>query len=468
MVPIRILLINPPGKQVYIRDYYCSKVSKSNYLFHPVDLLMLSGRLSERYDVHVIDAMADRRTESVLLQEIDSLAPDVIIAMIGAVSIEEDCSFLANLKKPGRRIVVSGDVVLENAEEWLHQHPYVDAALLDFTSEDIVRYVEAESGPLQGVATGDDVRQTEKRKRPLNQEYTLPVPRHDLFSSRYYRFPFVRHREFATVLTDYGCPFSCTFCNMSKIGYKYRPVENIINELRFLKELGKRELFLIDQTFGVSRKRTLALCARMKEEDLTFGWACFSRVDLLTEELIAAMQQSGCHTIMLGVETASSAVLEKYRKGYTKTQIQEAFRLCKARKIRTVATFILGLPEETEETARETLAFSKELDCDFASFNIAVPRMGTSLRQEAIRECLILPDLEMMDQTGASIAMPTRYLTKDQIKRIRNKAIMDFYLRPGYLWRRATSITTFYELSEHLSEGWALLGSLWARGNDAC
>ena len=54
---MRILLLSPPGAQIYIRDYYCSKFSKSNYLFHPVDLLMLSGRLAEHHEVHVLDAM---------------------------------------------------------------------------------------------------------------------------------------------------------------------------------------------------------------------------------------------------------------------------------------------------------------------------------------------------------------------------------------------------------------------------
>jgi radical SAM superfamily enzyme YgiQ (UPF0313 family) len=292
------------------------------------------------------------------------------------------------------------------------------------------------------------------------------VPRHDLFASRQYRFPFVRHREFATVLTDYGCPYACTFCNMSQIGYQFRPVDNILEELRFIKKLGKREIFFIDQSFGVNKERTLELCDRMSMEGFNFGWACFSRVDLLTRELISSMQRAGCHTIMLGVETASPEILEVYRKGYTKAQIRDAFRLCKTMKIRTVATFILGLPEETEESARETMAFARELECDFASFNIAVPRAGTGLREKAIRECLISPDLATMDQTGDHIAMPTRYLTRPEVKKIRNRAMINFYLRPGYLWRRLTGISTWYELGEHLSEGWYLFGGMWSEKVD--
>ena len=461
---IRVLLINPPGKQVYIRDYYCSKFSKSNYLFHPVDLLMMSGRLSENYEVHVMDAMAERTGIVAAISAIDALAPDVIIAMIGAVSVEEDVAFLTRLQRPQRRIAVTGDIVLENTRAWLQQHPGIDAALLDFTSEDVVRYVEG-MADLPSIVSRRDRHDETPFARVCNREYDVPVPRHDLFTSRRYRFPFVRHREFATVLTDYGCPYSCTFCNMSKIGYQCRSVDNVMAELTVLKQLGKREIFFIDQSFGVSRTRTLELCTRMREEGFDFGWACFSRVDLLNDELIAAMQRAGCHTLMLGVETASPALLETYRKGYTKEQIWEAFRLCKSRKIRTVATFILGLPEETEESARDTMKFARELGCDFASFNIAVPRMGTPLRQKAIRECLISSDLVSMDQAGTRVAMPTRHLSKEQVKRIRNRAMIDFYLRPGYLWQRVVSIRTLYELSEHLSEGWYLLKGIW-QGSD--
>ena len=51
--------------------------------------------------------------------------------------------------------------------------------------------------------------------------------------------------------------------------------------------------------------------------------------------------------------------------------------------INLLGTFILGLPDETFEMAMQTIDFSKELDLDVASFNFAVPRYGTDLRDEA-------------------------------------------------------------------------------------
>ena len=43
----KVLLLNPPGTRPYLRDYYCSKVAKADYIYEPVDLLMLSGMLAE-------------------------------------------------------------------------------------------------------------------------------------------------------------------------------------------------------------------------------------------------------------------------------------------------------------------------------------------------------------------------------------------------------------------------------------
>ena len=62
------VLLNPPGKQNYLRDYYCSKVSKTNFAYEPIDLLVLSGILKKgHYDVFFIDAIVDKLSSSTVL-----------------------------------------------------------------------------------------------------------------------------------------------------------------------------------------------------------------------------------------------------------------------------------------------------------------------------------------------------------------------------------------------------------------
>ena len=449
----RILLLNPPGTKTYIRDYYCSKVSKSNYLFQPIDLVMLSGLLYKAHELEVVDAIADRLAPEACLARIASFGPDVVIALVASVSQDEDLEFLARIAQPGIRLLVSGDVCRENPAVWLAEHTIIEAVIVDFTSEAVLDYLDG--NPFGAGIVGREAGYASTGAAPP-REFSL-LPRHELFTSKRYRFPFVRNSNFATILTDYGCPFPCTFCVMSVLAYRFRPVANVIDELLHLKRLGRRELFFMDQTFGARREHALELCRRMSARKLDFGWVCFSRVDVVDEELIVEMKRAGCHTIIFGVESASEEILKKYRKGYTRKQIEDAFRLASAHGIRTVGTFILGLPEETEETALETVAFLKELSCDFISFNVAVPRHGTLFRRDAIAEGLVPPELTVMDQAGSTVAMPSRHLSRERIHQLRAQAVRGFYLRPAYLWRRLCGIRTMYELREQLYEGIVLL-----------
>ena len=56
---MKVLLLNPPGKRTYIRDYFCSKTTKSNYLFHPIDLVVLSGTIAAQHEVQALDCIAE-------------------------------------------------------------------------------------------------------------------------------------------------------------------------------------------------------------------------------------------------------------------------------------------------------------------------------------------------------------------------------------------------------------------------
>jgi radical SAM superfamily enzyme YgiQ (UPF0313 family) len=454
---MNILLLNPPGTHAFVRDYYCSKVSKSNYLFHPVDLLTLSGILSQRHTISVIDAIADRLTEVVFLQRFEEVKPDVVISLVGAVSLDSDLGILKKLTSSGSRILVSGDVFLDDPQRWLERCSFIEAVILDFSSDDILAYLDGAGDAITPTIVSRFNSETQPLIRARREEFFLPVPRHELFNSPNYNFPFVRHKSFATVLTDYGCPFPCTFCVMATLGYRYRSIESVIAEFHHLKQLGKREIFFMDQTFGTIRSRALEMCRVMQEEQFGFGWVCYSRVDLADLQLLTAMRDAGCHTIIFGVESGSDSILKLYQKGYTRQQISAAFALCRDLGIRTVATFIIGLPDETLRTAMETVDFLKDIQCDFASFNIAVPRAGTPLRSEAIRLGLTDSSTITMDQSGATVIMPSKHLTTNEIMALKSLALRRFYLRPAYLLRRLLKLKNWYELKEQIREGYHLL-----------
>ena len=140
----RALLLNPPFPDLVIRDYYCSKTTKSNYIFQPVDLVTLSGRLHAGYELRLIDAVVDRLTPDQCLAQALAFAPDVVVFMTGAVSWEQDFPFLVRLKAglaEGARFIGSGDIFQEEGERWLQEHAFIDAALRDFSNADALHYL---------------------------------------------------------------------------------------------------------------------------------------------------------------------------------------------------------------------------------------------------------------------------------------------------------------------------------------
>ena len=469
----RVVLLNPPGQRLYLRDYFCSKVSQADYINAPIDFVYLSGQLKDSCEVVLVDAIVERLGISDCLTRVEQLRPNAVVGLIGSVSYAEDVPFYERLTqrleqvskggkgfRPRGKLILIGDVLIERRRERLEELPFVDAFLHDFSTSDLCHYLGLNQAPSpvrnmtlrrsDGIHAAPIVR---ARSGPMS----LPIPEHSLFLENRYRYPFVRESRFATLMTEFGCPYRCNFCVMSTLGWKFRPVGNVLEELDHLSQLGVRELFFLDQTFGIQKERARMLLSEMSERGYDFGWVCFSRPDVVDWELATLLKKAGCHTIILGVESGSEEILETSKKDYTKAEVVEGFRLCTEQGLQTVATIILGLPHETPETFKETMRFLHQLDPDFASFNVAVPRMGTPLRQTALELGLIEDKLEIMDQSGSEVAMPTMTLSRSEVAAMKQEAVSSFYLNFRYLGKRLRRAGSLRETQIQLSQGASLL-----------
>lgn len=447
----KVLLINPPGKQPYLRDYYCNNISKSSYLHYPVDLLYLTGTLTDNnYEVTVIDALIKRHTQEDTLAEIKKINPDYLVVLVGSISFHEDKVLLEKIRKenPNLKIIGTGDVFIDDGIKTIKETKLFDGCILDFSDNTILKildkfkniksenkeienciYKENGSDPIAGKVTR------------LKGEFSIPRPRHEYFPLKEYKYAFSRNFPTAHLLTDFGCAFNCSFCpiRVDNLGFKVRPVSEIMEEMKYLKSIGIKEIYFRDQTFGANKKRAIELCNTMVQEKLNFSWHCFSRVDVVNEELLDAMKASGCHTIIFGIESVNDKTLEDVHKRINAEKIKNTFNLCKKKKIRRAATFIIGLPGETEEDIMRTVDFAVEIDCTFASFNVAGIRPGTEWSHNPEK---------------------IHFLPHDELERIRNNAIKKFYMRPGYILSRITEISTPYDINVLLEEGSGIVANL--------
>jgi len=443
----KILLINPPGKKKYIRGYFCSQTTKAYYFPAPVDLVVLSGWLSREYDVFLIDAINRDLGVEECLEKMAGMEPDAVISLCGMVSWEEDAAFFSNFYSLHKVPIVGiGDVFLEDPFSSLKEHEWLSAVVTDFTNDDILAFLRGDFDSIRSMTyrRGTDI--VCRKVSAGDTEFFIPLPKHELFIDAGYWYPFVYNRRYSVMLTDFACPYHCQFCVMGTFPYKYRNLENIFEEFDALFKLKIRDILFMDQSFGAVRSRNRDLYQGMIKKGYGFRWVCFSRVDLVDKETLALMKQAGCHTIIFGVESASDKILKQYGKGYTRAQVEQTFRFCRELGIRTVGTFILGLPEDTHDSCVETINFACRLKCDFVSFNFAFPRTRTELSKRMFEQNLVADKADFSDQSGLDMTIKTYALSSEDLVRIRRYAVRRFYLRPGYLLRRIFNMRSWYEV----------------------
>jgi len=292
----------------------------------------------------------------------------------------------------------------------------------------------------------------------------LPLPRHDLLPLHRYRVPMIKG-PYSFVVTSRGCPANCLFC-IKHVSYgrtvRVRSPENVIAELRLLRDLGLRDVHMYADLFTVDREQVVGICELMLQEKLDFRWTCNSRVDFVDEEMLRLMARAGCWMIAWGIESANEAILRRVRKGYRPERAAQALSWARAAGIKNWGYFIIGLPGETEETVRQTIELAKKLPLDLALFHIAAPYPGTPFYQEALEKGWFRPGARWEDvDMDRSTVLDYPQMPAERIEYWARRAFREWAFRPGPIWTYLTSMLSPATFRSAVEIGLESLG--WVR-----
>lgn len=432
----KIFLINPPTPEnrKIIRNTTCASESKGNYLLHSYDFILLSGIFNlENVEVDYIDCLADQISESNVLNFIQTQSPDIIITAVVDRLWEQDLAFLKKLSlistQKEIKLFVFGDAFLEK-KNIAPAISLVDGII--FSPLTLRTQLILESNKHQIKDNPEDFGLNLAPPTPVKKAMpiSIPVPMHEKFSKRKYRFPFAKHKRYATVNTTWGCPYSCSYCPASNLSVFYREAEEVFREIQYIKNLGINEIYFADFSFGVPYSNIKKLLSLIIDNNLKISWSTYFHPNQFSEELLTLMKKSGCHTIIIGVESANMKSLEKYKRTTNNSQIQSLVNFANRLKIDVCADFILGLPEETIADVNNTIHLAKELNIDFASFNIATPLPGSIFRTQNDL------DVHHVDSSGLGDVTSLSTISEQELINLKNKAVRNFYMRPTYLLKR--------------------------------
>jgi radical SAM superfamily enzyme YgiQ (UPF0313 family) len=261
----------------------------------------------------------------------------------------------------------------------------------------------------------------------------LPFPAWDLLKGfpKIYRPPFHSYLQLpvANIITTRGCPYACSFCDRSVFGRKVysHSVEYIIGMIKYLvKDFGIKEISIKDDMFILFPDRVIKFCRQLHKENIGVTWSCNARVNSVNDELLREIKKAGCWMISYGIESGSSKMLNKMRKGITKKQIMTALELTRKHGIVSKGFFMLGVPGETKETLDETLNYIKKLPVDEINVNFFTPFPGSEFFKEVIKESFV-PDFSRMNMLEP--AYIPKGLQQEDLLEYNKRIIYSFYLR---------------------------------------
>ncbi len=164
----------------------------------------------------------------------------------------------------------------------------------------------------------------------------------------------------AHVLFTRGCPYHCNFCANQNHNIRYRSKENIIEELKLLRNnYGIQGFCITDDNFLIDKKKVLPIIDEIAK--LGLKWSTLSRVDIIDHELLEKLKKSGCIEIKYGVESGSQHILDLMNKGITIDEIKKAFYLTSMVGIKAKALLMHGYPGENLKTTMETITLLENL-----------------------------------------------------------------------------------------------------------
>ena len=477
---MKILLINPPAFNE-ITTQVSHDISDASSVQPPLGLMYISSMLLESgfNDVIIIDCQAEKLTYGELESRIRNEIPD-IVGITAMTFTMTDVMLTARLVKniiPKSKIVLGGPHVDIYPNETI-KLPEIDYAIIregEYPFLQLVRHIDHGkehncsniNNLLWKDCNGNIIFNNTTNK--MNNYSIMPFPARNLTQINRYYSIMTNNNPITTLITAKGCPYECIFCYKHYHKVSYRTPKNVVDEMFDIKEMGIREIFIVDDTFYVNPIIAMKICNEMIERKVDIPWGARARVNNISEEMLAIFKKAGCNRLHIGVESGNDMILSNLNKNITTKMAEKAFSLCHKYKIDTLAYFILGNPGETEREVEDTINFAKKLNPSFAQFSRMTPFPATKLYQMALDRHIFENDYWKEYAINPYNKITPRYWTEhfsqNRLAELVDYATRQFYVRPGYIFKSISKIKGLQDLKRKTRTGVKLIISNTSNAN---
>lgn len=438
---------------------------KPKYGLQPLGILYIATLLKDRgFDVSVLDADVDGLTVDEMTSRILATQPDLVGLSLMTPQLIPALQVSVGLKsaRPDLPIVLGGAHIDSTHDDVFSMTDCFDFAVYgegEYTLLEVAENMRRNPGApvresLAGVASviyrQADGQIVVNPSRPfITALDELPSVDYDLIDIRKYLIPTMAGRYVLSMMLSRGCPFKCTFCDAPiTMGKKLRfwSIDRVIKDIRFnVEKYGCNNFVFKDSTFTANKKWAAEFCDALIASGLNIKWRCNTRVNLVPQPLLAKMREAGCYVINFGVESGHPTILKNIQKETKIEDVYDAHRRCRQLGIRTYATFLMGSPGETDETALATMTVAKGIRPNLAMFFVNTAYPGTPLYEQAVAEGMVEPrwwarqawdprkNSAFQVRWGWTAAGALKIPGFDS-EAWQRRATRAFYLRPFFIW----------------------------------
>ncbi|MBR9705312.1 B12-binding domain-containing radical SAM protein [Candidatus Pacearchaeota archaeon] len=429
---MKVLLINPPVPiSYYNREFYL-----------PSSLMYIASMLKENKDiVSILDLKTFQRDddpnwkffENKVLEKIKEFQPDLIgWGCLFSGNFTDVLKLSEFVKKNFKDIyqVLGGIHSTIYTKEILENCKSIDYIILGEGEKVIVELVNSikdnkDNKDIEGLAysEGDEIIINQKQNY-IKDINTIPFPAYDLIkiedyyvdTKDWYNPKKLDFKTSIPIITSRSCPNRCTFCSMWQVMgpmWRGRSAKNVVDEIEYVyKKFNQNHFSFNDDNISLSKSRTIEICKEIINRGLNIQFETPNGLSIRTldEEVIEWLVKAGLVRVSLAIESGSDYIRNNVMgKHLKKEKIYEVIDIFKKYpQVYLKAFFIIGMPEETNETLNETYEMIKNINVDRIYLHNVVPFPGTKVFEQAKKDNLLI-DIDLNDLYKSDALYLTNY-----------------------------------------------------------
>jgi radical SAM superfamily enzyme YgiQ (UPF0313 family) len=304
-------------------------------------------------------------------------------------------------RRRGVKVVLGGIAASLANPEWSLAH--ADALVLGEAEELWPRVIaDAQAGRLE---------RTYRAEHPPAID-SLPIPRYDLMDA-------TKLGWWRPVQATRGCPFTCSFCSITaffKGGYRKRPVDQVVRDVREAKRHGTRYIAFIDDNIGVDWHYCSDLWEALIPERILWISQCSLHI-ADRPEMLRLAYRSGCRLLSFGIESTNPESLGTVDKEWNRPErYREAIRTIRRHGIDVSTEMIIGLDGDDKTVFKRTLDFLLENEISVPRVHILTPVPGTPLYRQMVAEGRMV-DQDFSRYSGGRVVFQPRRIAPDELQK---------------------------------------------------